>query len=127
MRTAYFRSTSPCYARIVSLWPGSLLKPSFGFATHLTALQSRSAATSSALCLTIKGGEFESDLFTKMLREQGDMQTNTPSYQPQSNGLAERMVGLMRTSCRRLLFSANMANILWPYAVQLSAQQQQAS
>eukprot|EP00971_Amphidinium_carterae_P228735 4537362-Amphidinium_carterae.1 len=74
-----------------------------------------------------KGGEFESDVFIKMLREQGVMQTNRPSYQPQSNGLAERMVGLMKTSCARLLLSANMANSLWPYAVQLSAQQQQAS
>eukprot|EP00971_Amphidinium_carterae_P086519 1712121-Amphidinium_carterae.1 len=39
-----------------------------------------------------KGGEFESDVFAKMLREQGVMQTNSPSYQPQSNGLAERML-----------------------------------
>eukprot|EP00971_Amphidinium_carterae_P240354 4771639-Amphidinium_carterae.1 len=73
-----------------------------------------------------KGGEFESEVFAKMLREQGVMQTNSPSYQPQSNGLAERMVGLMKSSCRRLLFSARMANSFWPYAVQVSAQQQQA-
>eukprot|EP00971_Amphidinium_carterae_P274824 5453353-Amphidinium_carterae.1 len=36
------------------------------------------------------------------------------------------MVGHMKSSCRRLLFSARMANCFWPYAVQLSAQQQQA-
>eukprot|EP00971_Amphidinium_carterae_P040899 803392-Amphidinium_carterae.1 len=74
-----------------------------------------------------KGGEFDSQVFVKMLQEQGVMQTNSHSYQPQSNRLAERCVGLMKSSCRRLPFSAHMAKSMWPYAVQLSAQIQQAS
>eukprot|EP00971_Amphidinium_carterae_P068837 1362995-Amphidinium_carterae.1 len=36
------------------------------------------------------------------------------------------MVGLMKSSCRRLLVSARMTNSFWPYAVQVSAQKQQA-
>eukprot|EP00971_Amphidinium_carterae_P062860 1244017-Amphidinium_carterae.1 len=73
-----------------------------------------------------KEEKFKSDVFAKMLQEQGVMQTNSPSYQPQFNGLAERMVELMKSSCRRLLFSARMAYSFWHYAVQVSAQQQQA-
>eukprot|EP00971_Amphidinium_carterae_P218292 4332770-Amphidinium_carterae.1 len=56
--------------------------------------------------------------------EQGVMQTNFPNCQPQSNGLVESCVGLMKSSCRRQLFSANMPNAMWPYAVQFSAQMQ---
>eukprot|EP00971_Amphidinium_carterae_P314356 6248214-Amphidinium_carterae.1 len=39
MRTASFRSTFPCFARIANLWPGRWLKPSSGFEARLTALQ----------------------------------------------------------------------------------------
>eukprot|EP00971_Amphidinium_carterae_P247281 4910804-Amphidinium_carterae.1 len=36
--------------------------------------------------------------------------TTAPSYQPQSNGMAERCVGLMKTAGRRLGMSCNLVD-----------------
>eukprot|EP00971_Amphidinium_carterae_P286944 5696600-Amphidinium_carterae.1 len=59
----------------------SALGPSFGSVNRPTVLQWRMEDTSRDSCLT-----------RVMLREQGVMQTNSPSHQPQSNGLAEGCV-----------------------------------
>eukprot|EP00971_Amphidinium_carterae_P246417 4894178-Amphidinium_carterae.1 len=53
------------------------------------------------------GGEFVSDIIKNKMLELGVTQTYSPPHQPQSNGLAERMVGLMKTTARRLILSAN--------------------
>eukprot|EP00971_Amphidinium_carterae_P292621 5809184-Amphidinium_carterae.2 len=62
--------------------------------------------------------------FIHGMHQLGATLTTTPSYQPQSNGMAERCVGLMKTAVRRLLMSANLVDRFWPYAVQFAAQQQ---
>eukprot|EP00971_Amphidinium_carterae_P349468 6491034-Amphidinium_carterae.1 len=63
------------------------------------------------------GGEFTSDVIKQKLLALGVTQSFSPPHQPQSNGLAERMVGLMKTTCRRLILSANMSMYMWPFAV----------
>eukprot|EP00971_Amphidinium_carterae_P137013 2715189-Amphidinium_carterae.2 len=40
--------------------------------------------------------------------------------------MAERCVGLLKTSVRRLLVSGNMSDRFWPYVVHFAAQLQQA-
>eukprot|EP00971_Amphidinium_carterae_P030608 601985-Amphidinium_carterae.1 len=43
--------------------------------------------------------------------------STSPSYMPQSNGLAERMVGLCKSSVRKLIgTSSSIDHSLWPYA-----------
>eukprot|EP00971_Amphidinium_carterae_P157379 3119718-Amphidinium_carterae.2 len=56
------------------------------------------------------GGEFTSKPFIHGLHQLGVTLTTAPSYQPQSNGMAERCVGLMKilTAVRRLLVAANL-------------------
>eukprot|EP00971_Amphidinium_carterae_P111568 2209586-Amphidinium_carterae.1 len=63
------------------------------------------------------GGEFVSDVIKQKLLAVGVTQSFSPPHQPQSNGLAERMVGFMKTTCRRLILSANMSMFMWPFAV----------
>eukprot|EP00971_Amphidinium_carterae_P314225 6246026-Amphidinium_carterae.1 len=46
------------------------------------------------------GGELTSEVIKKKLLALGVLQTFSPPHQPQSNGPAERMVGLMKTTCR---------------------------
>eukprot|EP00971_Amphidinium_carterae_P056227 1109545-Amphidinium_carterae.1 len=72
------------------------------------------------------GGEFTSKPFIEGLHVLGVTLTTSPSYQPQSNGMAERCVGLMKTAVRRLLVAANLSDRVWPYAVHFAAQLQQA-
>eukprot|EP00971_Amphidinium_carterae_P106325 2106128-Amphidinium_carterae.1 len=63
------------------------------------------------------GGEFESDVFAKTLRKQGVMQTNSSSYQPQSNGLAKRMVELMKSSFSAQQQQAYVLGYAWDLPV----------
>eukprot|EP00971_Amphidinium_carterae_P094458 1869859-Amphidinium_carterae.1 len=67
------------------------------------------------------GGEFTAKPFIEGLHT-----LTSPSYQPQSNGMAERCVGLMKTAVRRLLVAANLSDRFWPYAVHFASQLQQA-
>eukprot|EP00971_Amphidinium_carterae_P318498 6330551-Amphidinium_carterae.1 len=67
------------------------------------------------------GGEFTSDVIKQKLLALGVMQSFSPPHQPQSNGLAERMVGLMKTTCRRLILSANTSMYMWPFAVTVAS------
>eukprot|EP00971_Amphidinium_carterae_P251804 4999390-Amphidinium_carterae.1 len=71
------------------------------------------------------GGEFTSKPFIQGLHQLSVTLTTAPSYQPQSNGMAERCVGLMKTAVRRLLVAANLGDRFWPYAVHFAAQLQQ--
>ncbi len=41
----------------------------------------------------------------------------SPAYQPASNGVAERMIGLAKTIVRRLLFAAELEPKYWAYAL----------
>eukprot|EP00971_Amphidinium_carterae_P219079 4349007-Amphidinium_carterae.2 len=54
-----------------------------------------------------------SDIIKAKLLELGITQTFSPPHQPQSNGLAERMMGLMKTTARRLILSASKATSAW--------------
>eukprot|EP00971_Amphidinium_carterae_P285461 5667634-Amphidinium_carterae.2 len=51
-----------------------------------------------------KEGEFKSDVFARILREQ----TNSFSYQPQSNGLAEKMVSAQQQQAQVLGYDCNL-------------------
>eukprot|EP00971_Amphidinium_carterae_P057829 1143725-Amphidinium_carterae.1 len=72
------------------------------------------------------GGEFTSHPFIHGMHKLGVTLTTAPSYQPQSTGMVERCVGLMKTAVHRLLVSGNLADKLWPYAVHFATQLQQA-
>eukprot|EP00971_Amphidinium_carterae_P003370 66397-Amphidinium_carterae.1 len=71
-------------------------------------------------------GEFTSKPFTHGMHKLGVTLTTAPSYQPQSNGMAERCVGLIKTAVRRLLVAANLGDRFWLYVVHFAAQLQQA-
>eukprot|EP00971_Amphidinium_carterae_P105654 2092313-Amphidinium_carterae.1 len=64
------------------------------------------------------GGEFTSHPFIRGMHKLGVTLTTAPSYQAQSNGMAERCVGLMKAAVRRLLVAANMTDKFWPYCQQ---------
>ena len=40
----------------------------------------------------------------------------SPAHQPSSNGIAERMVGMLKTTVRRMLKQANLGREWWSYA-----------
>ena len=46
----------------------------------------------------------------------------SPAYQPQSNGLAERMVGLAKQCTLRLLLASRLPDTYWSYAMRFAAE-----
>ena len=40
----------------------------------------------------------------------------SPAHQPSSNGIAERMVGMLKTTVRRVLKQAHLGREWWSYA-----------
>ena len=65
--------------------------------------------------------EFLSKLMDDLSRKMGFWQTHTGGYNPQSNGLAERYVGLVKQTARALLLQANMSARAWPHACSTAA------
>eukprot|EP00971_Amphidinium_carterae_P014157 279088-Amphidinium_carterae.2 len=53
-----------------------------------------------------------SECNVEVLQQLGLTLTTALSYQPQSNGMAERCVGLMNTAARRLLLSAGLSHVV---------------
>ena len=64
-----------------------------------------------------RGLEFCNASLAKWCHEHSAHHSKTIGYDPQSNGTAERCVGIVRTVARRLLTSAKMDSEFWSWAV----------
>eukprot|EP00975_Prorocentrum_lima_P049079 10272439-Prorocentrum_lima.AAC.1 len=62
------------------------------------------------------GGEIVSEQLISGCRSRGVHMSQTPPYQPQSNGLIERMVGIVKEHMRNVLRGAKINEQYWPYA-----------
>ena len=76
--------------------------------------------------LSDQGSEFVNQEFETHARLRGIHLATSPAYQPQSNGVAERMVGLAKQCTRRLLLASRLPDIYWSYAVRFAAEMLQA-
>ena len=59
------------------------------------------------------GGEFLSGKFQDWLSHRGVVQQTTPSYSPQSNGIAERMNRTLQDKARTMLLESGLPGSLW--------------
>ena len=72
--------------------------------------------------LSDQGSEFVSHDFETQAHMRGIRLATSPAYQPQGNGLAERMVGLAKQCTRRLLLASRLPDIYWSYAMRFAAE-----
>ena len=54
------------------------------------------------------GGEFTNKKVQDLCWEKNIVLSYSPAHQPSSNGIAERMVGMLKTTVRRMLKQANL-------------------
>ena len=71
--------------------------------------------------LSDQGIEFVNQDFEKHARQRGIHLATSPAHQPQSNGVAERLVGPAKQCTRRLLLVANLPDLYWSYAMRCAA------
>ncbi len=64
-----------------------------------------------------QGTEFMNQTLQSKTEEWGVHWATSPAYQPASNGVAERLVGLAKTIVRRLLFASKLEPKYWSYAM----------
>ena len=62
------------------------------------------------------GGEFTNQKVQNLCWEKNITLSYSPAHQPSSNGIAERMVGMLKTTVRRMLKQANLGREWWSYA-----------
>ena len=62
------------------------------------------------------GGEFTNKQVRDLCWEKNIVLSYSPAHQPSSNGIAERMVGILKTTVRRMLKQANLGREWWSYA-----------
>ena len=62
------------------------------------------------------GGEFTNKKVQDLCWEKNIVLSSSPAHQPSSNGIAERMVGMLKTTVRRMLKQANLGREWWSYA-----------
>ena len=62
------------------------------------------------------GGEFTNKKVQGLCWERNMVLSYSPAHQPFSNGIAERMVGMLKTTVRRMLKQANLGREWWSYA-----------
>ena len=62
------------------------------------------------------GGEFTNKKVQDLCWEKNIVLWYSPAHQPSSNGIAERMVGMLKTTVRRMLKQANLGREWWSYA-----------
>ena len=72
--------------------------------------------------LSDHGTEFVNQDFEKCARQRGIHLATSPAHQPQSNGVAERLVGLAKQCTRHLLQATSLPNIYWSYAMCFAAE-----
>ena len=66
---------------------------------------------------TDRGREFVNSDMRSYLLARDICHTTTPADLPASNGLAERMIGILKTQTRALLYGAGLAERFWPLAL----------
>ena len=66
------------------------------------------------------GGEFTNQKVRDLCWEKNITLSYSPARQPSSNGIAERMVGMLKTTVRRMLKQANLGREWWSYACQFA-------
>ena len=69
-----------------------------------------------------KGAEFVNQEFETAARQRGIHVATSPAHQPQSKGLAERLVGLAKQTTRRLLLARRLPKSCWTYAMGYGAE-----
>ncbi len=62
------------------------------------------------------GGEFINQELQDGCQQRGVYMSQSPPYQPQSNGLIERMVGIVKDHMNRVLHASKMEAKYWPFA-----------
>ena len=62
------------------------------------------------------GGEFTNKQVRDLCWEKNIVLSYSPAHQPSSNGIAERMVGMLKTTVRRMLKQADLGREWWSYA-----------
>ena len=62
------------------------------------------------------GGEFTNKQVRDLCWEKNIVLSYSPAHQPSSNGIAERMVGMLKTTVRRMLPQSNLGREWWSYA-----------
>ena len=62
------------------------------------------------------GGEFTNKKIQDLCWEKNIVLSYSPAHQPSSNGIAERMVGILKTTVGRMLKQANLGREWWSYA-----------
>ena len=62
------------------------------------------------------GGEFTNKKIQDLCWEKNIVLSYSPAHQPSSNGIAERMVGMLKTTVRRMLKQANLGREWWSHA-----------
>ena len=72
--------------------------------------------------LSDQGTGFVNQDFEMHARQRGIHLATSPAHQPQSNGVAERLVGLAKQCTRRLLLAANLPDLYWSYAMRFVAE-----
>ena len=72
--------------------------------------------------LSDQGTEFVNQDLEKHARQRGIHLATSPAHQPQSNGVAERLVGLAKQCKRRLLLAAGLPDLYWSYAMRFAAE-----
>jgi transposase InsO family protein len=66
---------------------------------------------------TDNGSEYDDDVMLGYLEDEGIEHTTTAPYQPQSNGIAERVNRTLMGKVRAMLLRCNLGYEFWPYAV----------
>ena len=72
--------------------------------------------------LSDQGTEFVNQGIEKHARQRGIHLATSPAHQPQSNGVARRLVGLAKQCTRRLLLAAGVPDFYWSYAIRFVAE-----
>ena len=62
------------------------------------------------------GGEFTNQKVQDLCWEKNITLSYAPAHQPSSNGIAERMVGMLKTTVRRMLKQAHLGREWWSHA-----------
>ena len=62
------------------------------------------------------GGEFTNQKVRDLCWDKNITLSYSPAHQPSSNGIAERMVGMLKTTVRRMLKQAHLGREWWSYA-----------
>eukprot|EP00975_Prorocentrum_lima_P032559 6838638-Prorocentrum_lima.AAC.1 len=60
------------------------------------------------------GGEFINGQLISGCRSRGIHMSQTPPYQPESSGLIERVVGIVREHMRKVLHGSKIGEQYWP-------------